>query len=497
MRLTVPTLYYSVVRQTYRFATIGLLGVLFAINVFRAATQSITHDEALTYELFVAAPWSVVFNSFDANHHVLHTIICKFLVDLFGLSTLSLRLASLLGGLLYFWAVFRICERLFGATWFLPLSTALLTLNPYLLDFLSAARGYGMAVAFFMLALWEMLQWMDHPRNAHLLRAGFSLGLSVAANLVLTPPAIGLALMFLMAIVNQRRTFQPAVTVSKKGKKKEEPNPYPTLGQALLRVIVPFIGTAWLILMYPLSNAASEQFYVGADSLSRASESLVRASLPLAPDLIIAILAFAVLPLVLIAAAVVAWRAGSRWVQASLIEKSIMLTGGAMVVAFLSFVAGHLATNVPYPEGRTGIYWIPLLTLTGLSIAKLYERATPYLAIPMAACIALFAAEFRTSYYADWLYDVDSRTIVDQIRSHKPNVSGRKIAVQGSWQLEPSLNFYRVRDRLDWMADVERTEPKPGADFYVLLSQDSHFLDELHLKTIYRGARSGTILAQP
>jgi hypothetical protein len=485
------------VRQICRIGTLALLGLLFAINVYRAATQSITHDEALTYELFVGAPWSVVFNSFDANHHVLHTIVCKILVGVLGLSTLSLRLASLLGGLLYFWAVFRTCERLFDASWYLPLSVGLLTLNPYLLDFLSAARGYGMAVAFLMLAFWEMLQWVANPRNPHLLRAGLALGLSVAANLVLAPPGIGLALMFLLAIAYRRRTFQPDITVSKKGKKKASPNPYPTLSQALLRFVLPSVGTAWLILMYPLSNAAREQFYVGAASLGQASESLVRDSLPLAPRVLIAALAYVVIPALLIAAAVIAWRALSRWTQATLLEKSTLLVGGAMLVAFLSLVTAHLAADVPYPEGRTGIYWLPMLTLSGLTIAKLWKRATPFLAVAMAGCMAMFIAEFRVTYYADWPYDADTQAIAGQILSRKPTVPGRKILVEGSWQLEPGLNFYRVRDHMEWMAEVERREPKAGADYYVLLSQDAHFLDELHLKTLLKGARSGTILAQP
>lgn len=497
MPKNVPTLYYSVVRQIYRIAAIALLGLLFAINVYRAATQSVTHDEALTYELFVGAPWSIVFNSFDANHHVLHTIICKVFVDLMGVSTLSLRMASLLGGLLYFFVIFRICERLLGASWYMLLGIALLTLNPYMLDFLSAARGYGMAVALFLLAFWEMLCWMTDPKSLHMIRAGVALGLSVAANLVFAPPSIGLALMFLIAVVNQRAAFQPEVTISKKGKKKEEPNPYPTVSQALLRFFLLFVATAWLILMYPISNAVSEQFYVGAQSLSQASESLVHESLPLAPMLVIATLAFVVLPALLATSAFLGWRAASRWVKASLSEKSLMLLGGTMLIAFLSFVVGHMTTNVPYPEGRTGLYWIPLLTLSGLIIAQLYERATALLAIPMAACVALFLAEFRVDYYADWPYDSETKTLVEQIRSHKPNVDNRKLTVAGSWQLEPSLNFYRVSDHLDWMAEVERGEPKSGADLYVLLSQDSRFVDQLHLKTIYKGSRSGTILAEP
>ena len=108
--------------------------------------------------------------------------------------------------------------------WYLLLAAALLALNPYLLDYESAARGYGMAVAFLMLALWEMLEWLREPGTRAMVLAGIALGLSVAANLVLAPPVAGMALMFLWAVWSQHKSFEPAVTVSKKGTKKETPS---------------------------------------------------------------------------------------------------------------------------------------------------------------------------------------------------------------------------------------------------------------------------------
>ncbi len=474
----------------------AVLGLIFAINVYRAATQSITHDEGVTYENFVAAPWSVVLNSYDANHHVLHTIVCKVFVDLLGVSPLTLRLASVLSGLLYFYAVFRISEGVFGPGWYLLLSALLLSLNPYLLDFQSAARGYGMAVAFFFLALWEMLEWLREPQPRRLIRAGIALGLSIGANLVLAPPSAGLALMFLVAVWNQRRSFQPTVTVSKKGTKKETLNPFPTLGQALVRFVLPLAGIAALIDLSPLSNSSGQQFYVGAATLRAGAESIVRSSLQPAPDWLIAALALVVLPAVIAAAALVAWRAVSKWTTSTPLERVISLTGGCMLIAFIALVAAHLLFDVPYPEGRTGIYWIPMLTFSGLALAKLWERATVFLAAPMAACIAMYLVQFRVSYYVDWPYDRDSRAIANLIRDHKA-ATDRKVVIEGSWQLEPSINFYRVSDHLDWVAEVERATPKPGADFYLLLAQDAHFVNDLRLKVLFQGKQSGTILAQP
>lgn len=98
-----------------RAAAVVLLGVVLAINIYRAATQSVTHDEALTYELFAAEPWSTVFHSYDANHHVLYTILCKIATGILGAGTSAFACRARWPAV--FWTVYRICDRLWGPNW--------------------------------------------------------------------------------------------------------------------------------------------------------------------------------------------------------------------------------------------------------------------------------------------------------------------------------------------------------------------------------------------
>src|SRR5262245_13226962 len=86
----------------WRLAAILLLALLFAGNLYRAATQSIIHDEGILYQWFLSGDWSQVFGAPYGNHHPLHTLLCKITVSLFGLSEFSLRIPALLGGLFYF-----------------------------------------------------------------------------------------------------------------------------------------------------------------------------------------------------------------------------------------------------------------------------------------------------------------------------------------------------------------------------------------------------------
>ena len=94
-----------------------LLLVIFSMIVYRAATQSITIDEVYTYQNFVAPAWSQVLTTWDANHHVLNSVLTKLTTGVFGTSELALRLPSLLGGLIYLLAARAIVLRAFSALW--------------------------------------------------------------------------------------------------------------------------------------------------------------------------------------------------------------------------------------------------------------------------------------------------------------------------------------------------------------------------------------------
>ena len=78
-------------------ALVGL-AVVFGLCVVRADVQSVTHDEALTWEwLLRPPPPRGMLRNGDPNNHVLHTFLAYLSVHTFGVSALALRLPSLLG----------------------------------------------------------------------------------------------------------------------------------------------------------------------------------------------------------------------------------------------------------------------------------------------------------------------------------------------------------------------------------------------------------------
>src|SRR4030081_1537963 len=109
--------FHGLTRFILRWTAIVFLAGLFVANLYRAATQSLTIDEAFTYQLYLAKNLRAILTEYDANNHVLYTLLAKLSVGLFGKSEFAIRLPSVLGGLVYFYAVFRVCWSFFADRW--------------------------------------------------------------------------------------------------------------------------------------------------------------------------------------------------------------------------------------------------------------------------------------------------------------------------------------------------------------------------------------------
>ena len=240
----------------FSFLAIFILIAISATNLYRAKTQSITCDEAYSYELWISQPLSRMYVAYDASNHVLQTLLSKISGAAFGVSEFTLRLPTLLAGFLYFIAVYRLSKLIFGQGSLFLLSVSVLSLNPLLLDLLSAARGYGLALAFCAWALFYMVQ--GPPQSPYqMLRLAILLALSVSSNVTFLFIDAGLAALFVGTLLTDSRAAFRSLTY----------------------FIIPGIVLTLIIIGGPMRNTHSGDFYFGLPSLARSSKSLVYISL--------------------------------------------------------------------------------------------------------------------------------------------------------------------------------------------------------------------------
>ena len=71
---------------------------------------------------------------------------------------------------------------------------------------MSAARGYGLALAFFFWAMFHMLVYRVERREASIAKAAIGLALSVASNLTFAFPGAALGMIFTFWLTRERQT---------------------------------------------------------------------------------------------------------------------------------------------------------------------------------------------------------------------------------------------------------------------------------------------------
>lgn len=433
-----------------------------ALCAWRAAHQSITVDEAHTFNSYVDGPWSNFYARYIPHNHVLFSLLARFSVDLFGRSDLAFRLPSVIAGFFLILGAFRILE-LSTARAIRWIAILALSLHPLLLDFSVAARGYGLGLALLTWAIFFLMR--DRPTLC-----GTLLGLAIAAQLSMVIPSVAV---FCAAALILRRVA-PALAVA-----------------------IPAAAVASLICAIPLRHATLESFDLGYATLRESLYSLVfpsttnRAGLFVIPHR--SAIAAEIVCLVLIAAfiGIETLHELSRKRPARLLPPLAFLISAALVIL------AHYLTGVNYPVDRTGLYLILLFAfawpIAVEGVTNIWHRRLHIL----LACflIVQFAAQFDPNSFRVWKFDRDTKLVARLLRDRCASKPQSSVTVSSLWINQQSLEYYRRTLPVPQLKPVEFHDPPPlaGYDFYVLNRADEPPLDAF--RVLYAGAESGIILA--
>jgi hypothetical protein len=147
---------------SYRPIILGISLFLMIYEVARASRVAFTIDEATTYLLYLSSNIAAVFNlSWATNNHFLNTLLAKLFCGLAGNSEIVLRLPNLLGYGLYLLFSFLILDRFIKNRFVVVCGFLLLNLNPYVLDYFSLCRGFGLSLGLMMPALFFFFLFLD------------------------------------------------------------------------------------------------------------------------------------------------------------------------------------------------------------------------------------------------------------------------------------------------------------------------------------------------
>ncbi len=493
----------------------AILLFAFGVAVYRAKVQPIAHDEALTYEWFLDQGVYDVLRYNPANH-VLQTLLAKPIVKIFGVSEFTLRVPTLMGAAIYLIAVYFLCRKLFGDGLVMVLSTAMLALNPQVMDFMAAARGYSLGLAGLAVAMYAFARLADRGKfdpgdkewRWGCAAASISLALAVAANFTNIVPAACLALSFaVVALGGLAAVFQFQDRA---------------LRDFAKYFIFPGVAVGFCVLWPFLIQARVAQTKTQLDKASDAVRDVFNASflykwtddvfnslgaVPSAAgswqERVTELGAFLLLPLLfsfVLVGLVLAFRAPAD--SGKHRNAHCRIFAGAAIASVVFTAVLHFVTKVNYPFSRYCLFLVPLFTIAGVLAAQAISSRFPWLLLRGAGLLLAvvvvsdYALSFNVGSFRYNAYDIISRDLYQAVEKDALSRGLTNVRVGGTWWYEPEINFYRLRQRAKWMLPYEikdrsywwqmRGALEPATyDYFVFVPPSDPQLTGPRVRTIY------------
>lgn len=432
---------------------------LFAYSAWRAHAVDITHDEATTYIQY-ARQWTyheAMTRADTAANHLLNTVAMKAGADLFGPTQLALRWQSLLAHALYlvvgvFWL------RRFRSAPVLACGFVLLNVNPYLLDFFSLARGYGLACAFTLasaVSLFRLVEtgrwgfgWLAQLLSALAVLANFSLlhyhaAMIVAFNLYVLASAPTGRAAFVEWVC--KRNVPTAVIAIDLAAIVWRP-----LIELLAKKELYFGGTTgfWTDTVQSQIYGFLYDYADPAFALPDAIGLTAGRALPALEWFVIGVLA--------LAGMILLWRVARRRTP---MQTALPYALALLLVPALATIVLFRINDTRFLMLRTGLFFQVLFMVTATLVAAAALRvprlrwASGSLAMAVCVLIAAHAIGRMNGFYAlDWRKQSCTREMIADVDRHRHVYhGGAAVRLAADWRLDVPVQFYRIAERLDWL----------------------------------------------
>jgi hypothetical protein len=470
---------------------------IFCYVALRAATLSITIDEAFTYSWHVTGDWwkILLFRTpgLPDNNHVLFTLLSKLSVALFGLSELTLRLPVLLGCIFYLTGLNFCLERIVPG-WGRVFGLLLAGMNPYILDFLCLARGYGLALGFAMLGLAALLKALEEfPGKIRVVPAQMAIFFMVLA--VLSHLSFMLFFGAVLLILSSVLVYSGMASrniLSPSG------NPW---------VLLLAMGAFTLLLSAYLSIPVKiihdrKLFEQGGhagfwpDTVGSLIDGTIYDNSLLAGQRLF-FLSWVILAVIMMPFAFwMLWRQDKKKYTAL----SIIVT--IIGIICLESLLQHELFNIAWLQGRRGIFLIPLFLISALALGNLQRTSPPLVFVPaflvgvvvpvLLIVHGFLSMNLRSTY--DWKNCAGTRDAMLLVRQrvarYKPS---EPLLIRSHWILEYGVNFYRRTMGLESLLTNTDGFEEP-ADFYYGYHEDEATITRYGARLLLRQQQSGTVL---
>lgn len=316
--------------------------VLLIYALLRAWIVEPIHDEVATYFHYIE-PGKIFGEGvlLDANNHLLNSWLGRFSYEYFGTHFFLFRFPSIVCFCIYFWSARKLTPILHPGIWGDLCFVALNTI-PWIFDYFSYTRGYGMAIGFFMCALLQLHFWLTTRKTVRLLFMLVLLYLTVLSNFTyLITSMLIICFVIFLSILSVRKTGFRHLLVN-----------------FILVAAFAFVLKPLILFTFDLKNAGA-LYYGSLDGLWWVTgKTLSRYVLFYDADWLRFL--YVLIGIVGAALLVLQWKKESwqKFLSSPSFWLSALIGGNILAILFLAKVM-----QVNYPEDRAGMYLIPLSIL--------------------------------------------------------------------------------------------------------------------------------------
>jgi hypothetical protein len=451
------------------FVIIAGAGLLFYTN-YRAAVISITHDEAVISKMICENSAIKIFNFVIPQDHMINSLLMKWSCSVFPTSEYSMRLPNLLGHLLYIIFSILLLRKLKNPL-MLAAGFVLLNFNPYLLDFFSIGRGYGLSVAFMMVSIYYIYSYILDKRTMHLTLAFLFGILAVLTVYTLINFIFGIIALVVISIF--------IFWVGSKQNPQARPG---RLAMAAFLIIGASAMVLYAKLSGPLERIQGENFIYGLAHKNVYTGTIrpivFRSIYNSDPGLTVDVVSwafigvYALVPLVVVFLMV---RRDFAFTSRLLFTATVL----SLIIA-ASITLQNYLFNIRFLSNRTATFIAPVMILAFIGLLDEFRRFR-YLKVPAGVLAVIIAGVFMVntlrhanfSHYLEWQYDADSKHMIRDLEKDAGPRTGDQVSLGIVWLFEPSVNFYRKSMDLNWLNEVNRDGYMADFDYYYVMKQDS------------------------
>lgn len=465
--------------------------MLIGYTSYRAYEVPITHDEAQTFKMLEGRTFTDIMNYSIPEDHMLNTLLIKVLTNKLGNFEWVIRLPNLFGHLIYLIFSFLILWR-FGKREFLLPAFLLLNVNPYLLDFFSCARGYGLSTSLMIPSIYFMLEYFKKYNPIYLAMAYLFATLAVITLVTLLNyylVMVGLTtLMIILGFMMKPRNTRSIINY-------------------IIGIIIIILSSYFLYqYLHSAIQRLSDRSFIKFNLFFNFYEGTIRtisfrSIYTKDSGHLVTIISYTIIAFYLISLTYLVIEAIRK--KCAVLFKTTFIFFLVGIAVAISVTFQYEIFQIRFPSDRAALFFIPIFML--LIVFLLFDlNDKKLLKIPSLLILLIFTAlvsynaikHCNLKYYVDWDYDMAGKEMLNDIHVNISKLDDNKAVNLGTfWIFEPSANYYRVSRNLKWLNEVSRDSfrEKPF-DFYYLRASDTLGMNFKNSEIIKIYPQIGTLL---